>query len=80
MVAGKVERKATHRIFCIDQLMKSSVPVSSVMVFGGSLVRAVADGCQYGKRQHGHRDMTMPAVPRTDFVMVKIQFDFGSFE
>ena len=74
-------RTATRRIFCIDQPMRSGVPASSAMVFlGRCLVRAVADGCQHGKRQHDQRDVTMPAVLRTGFVVIKAQFGLGGLE
>ena len=38
------------------------------------------DGSHHGKYEHGERDMTMPAVPGSGFVVVEPELVLGSLK
>ena len=46
----------------------------------GGLVGVTTNGGQHSKGQHDQRDVTMPAMPGSSFVMIKSQLGLGSLE
>ena len=40
----------------------------------------MTDGGHNGKSQHDERDVAVPAMPRSGFVMIKTKFVLGSLE
>ena len=48
--------------------------------FGRRLVGLMLDGGHHGEGEHDERDVTMPAVPRSGFVVVEPEFVFGGLE
>ena len=45
--------------------------------FGRRLVGLMLDGSHHGKGEHDERDVTMPAVPGSGFVVVEPELVFG---
>lgn len=43
-------------------------------------IGAVSDHRHHGEGEHDERDVTMPAMPRTTFVMIEAELIFGSLE
>jgi hypothetical protein len=61
-----------RRISWIDQGMRSDVSaLRSTWFFGCRLVGLMLDGSHHGKGEHDERDVTMPAVPGSGFVVVE---------
>ena len=62
-----------RRIFpWIDQRMRSDVlALHSAWFFGRRLVGLMLDGSHHGQGEHDGRDVTMPAQPRSGFVVVE---------
>ena len=48
--------------------------------FGRRLVGLMLDGSHHGKGEHDERDVTMPAVPGSGFVVVEPELVFGCLE
>ena len=48
--------------------------------FGRRLVGLMLDGSHHGKGEHDERDVTMPAVPGSGFVVVEPELVFGGLE
>ena len=48
--------------------------------FGRRLVGLMLDGSHHGKGEHDERDVTMPAVPGSEFVVVEPELVFGCLE
>src|SRR5271155_261653 len=48
--------------------------------FGRRLVGLVLDGSHHGEGEHDERDVTMPAVPGSGFVVVEPELVFGCLE
>ena len=48
--------------------------------FGRRLVGLMLDGSHHGKGEHDERDVTMPAVPVSGFVVVEPELVFGCLE
>src|SRR5436189_4824168 len=48
--------------------------------FGRRLVGLMLDGSHHGKCEHDERDVTMPAMPRSGFVVVEPELVLGSLK
>ena len=48
--------------------------------FGRRLVGLMLDGSHHGKCEHDERDETMPAMPRSGFVVVEPELVLGSLK
>ena len=48
--------------------------------FGRRLVGLILDGSHHGEGEHDERDVTMPAMPRSGFVVVEPELVFGCLE
>ena len=48
--------------------------------FGRRLVGLMLDGSHHGEGEHDERDVTMPAMPRSGFVVVEPELVFGCLE
>src|SRR6476659_5829125 len=48
--------------------------------FGRRLVGLMLDGSHHGEGEHDERDVTMPAVPGSGFVVVEPELGFGCLE
>jgi hypothetical protein len=48
--------------------------------FGRRLVGLMLDGSHHGEGEHDERDVTMPAVPGSGFVVIEPELVFGSLE
>ena len=48
--------------------------------FGRRLVGLMLDGSHHGEGEHDERDVTMPAVPGSGFVVVEPELVFGCLE
>src|SRR4029077_16558637 len=48
--------------------------------FGRRLVGLMLDGSHHGKGEHDERDVTMPAMPRSGFVVVEPELVLGSLK
>ena len=48
--------------------------------FGRRLVRPMLDSSHHGEAEHDERDVTMPAVPGSGFVVVEPELVFGCLE
>ena len=48
--------------------------------FGRRLVGLMLDGSHHGEGEHDERDVTMPAMPGSRFVVVKPELVFGCLE
>src|SRR6266513_286392 len=51
-----------------------------LVFFGRRLVGLMLDGSHHGKGEHDERDVTMPAVPGSGFVVVEPERVFGCLE
>ena len=61
-----------RRISWIDQRMRWDVLASrSTSFFWARLVGLMLDGSHHGKCERDERDVTMPAMPRSGFVVVE---------
>src|SRR5436190_22075111 len=70
-----------RRISWIDQGMSSDVlALRSTCFFWRRLVGLMLDGSHHGKGEHHERDVTMPAVPGSGFVVVEPELVFGCLE
>ena len=48
--------------------------------FWRRLVGLMLDGSHHGKCEHDERDVTMPAIPRSSFVVVELELVLGSLK
>ena len=71
-----------RRISWIDQGMRSDVLAlrSGLGFFGRRLVGLMLDGSHHCEGEHDERDVTMPAVPGSGFVVVEPELVFGCLE
>src|SRR5437868_12568647 len=57
-----------------------SWPCARLGFFGRRLVGLMLDGSHHGEGEHDERDVTMPAVPGSGFVVVESELVFGCLE
>ena len=70
-----------RRISWIDQRMRSDVlALRSTWFFWRRLIGRMLDDSHHGEGEHDERDVTMPAVPGSGFVVVKPELVFGCLE
>ena len=70
-----------RRISWIDQRMRWNVLASRpTWFFWAPLVGLMLDGSHHGKCEHDERDVTMPAMPRSGFVVVEPELVLGSLK
>ena len=70
-----------RRISWIDQRMRWDVlALRSTLFFWRRLVGLMLDGSHHGKYEHDERDVTMPAVPGSGFVVVEPELVLGSLK
>src|SRR5262245_9970924 len=77
----RARRWAIRRISWIDQRMRSSALASrSICFFWCWRVGVMLDGSHHCEGEHDQRDMTMPAMPGSGFVVVEPELVFGCLE
>jgi hypothetical protein len=52
----------------------------SICFFGCRLVGLVLNGSHHGEGKHHERDVTMPAMPGSGFVVIEAEFVLGGLE
>ena len=77
----RARRWAMRRISWIDQRMRSDVLACARRgFFWRRLVGLMLDGSHHGEGEHDERDVTIPAMPRSGFVVVESELVFGCLE
>src|SRR5271163_398985 len=72
---------AMRRISCIDHRIRSDVSCEGAAAFFERHdIGPMADDGDHGEGQHDQRDMTVPAMPGTAFVVIEAEFVLGGFE
>ena len=73
---------AMRRISWIDQRIRSGfVRISGMRFFGrGAAIGAMTDDGHHGEGEHDQRDVAVPAMPGTAFVVIEAEFVLGGFE
>ena len=70
-----------RRISWIDQRMRSDVlALRSTLFFWRRVVGLMLDGSHHGEGEYDERDVTMPAMPGSGFVVVEPELVFGCLE
>ena len=74
-------REAIRRISCTDQRISGGHDLGGEPPFYRICpVGMLTDGSEHGKGQHDKRDVAVPAMPGTRFVVVETEFVLGGLE
>lgn len=73
----RARRCAIRRISGTSDEEERLLAVSTFVFFGGHLVGLALDRGHHGEGEHDQRDVAMPAVPGSSFVMVETEHVLG---